>query len=314
MLPQPAIEFEVARAGGLTVFDCRWNTPRRMGIGDKIVVCAAIQQIAAAGIRVAALWNPADEELFRLMSIPAPGGETIGSLIPWTDHVMAIPVGMTGPEVDRVDAACRHPIERALWGIGLHCFSKPTPEYAWDVPAKRKRPGILAWCPVEISRRYCPITTDEWKPLIERLMDEHGIQHIELWCGMREQPAAFDFISLLPARLLAQRITIRSAFTMREWIEQFLGAACILTANTAGLWIALGLPVPAVVVQRTATIPHMALWQARPGWNGGRCRVVELEHKKSPGPLTGRELWASLYPAVPLGLPHHPPKAIAQTA
>lgn len=294
MLPQPPTAFELS-GSGLNVFDCRWDSPRRMGIGDRIVVGAAIQQIASAGYKVAVLCNPRDRELFDLMNISVlPEAD---SLIPWTDHVMAAPIGTTNNEMDAIDLLCRHPVERALWGIGLHHLSKPMPDYRWNIPPRRKRRGVLAWCPVEISRRHSPITSDEWREQLERLTTEYSIQQVELWCGTREQPGAFELISLLPANL-ARNITIRSAFTLREWLEQFMGAACILTANTAGLWVALGLPVPLVVAQREATIPHMALWQARPGWNSGLCRVVKLGHKKSPGSLWSRELYKSPYPAV----------------
>jgi len=275
MLPQPAIEFEVARAGGLTVFDCRWNTPRRMGIGDKIVVCAAIQQIAAAGIRVAALWNPADEELFRLMSIPAPGGETIGSLIPWTDHVMAIPVGMTGPEVDRVDAACRHPIERALWGIGLDQYAGDTPDFLLKTGAKKKRTTLL-WSPVEISRNYFRIEAAEWVAILEaELARNPDVQTIELYCAINDQPRAFDILRNLPVEL-AKRIHIRSALTLSAWVDACASARTVITAHNGCLWVAIGAGAAIHAVQREPHIPHHAMWAVKPGWGLGRLRVSTL--------------------------------------
>lgn len=271
---RPSVEYELSDSGP-TVFDCRWNTPRRMGVGDKVVACAAIQQVSAAGYDVSAFCNLEDERLFDLFGIryPRPGFRRV---IPWTDHVMAVPIGATMDDANAADWQAAHPVERALWGIGLDRLSKPHPDYTIDHKGKKKA-ATIAWSPIEFTRRKYKITAAEWEralsPEVEKL---GGGCRVVCWCALRDQPEAISIVQNFPVEL-SGKITVRSAGSLADWVNGMASADKIVSANTGGMWIGLGLPVPMLVVQREPTIPHQAMWQARPGWNSGRVSIMLLD-------------------------------------
>lgn len=252
-----------------------------MGIGDKIVAIAAIQQIARAGFSVVAMRNPQDEELFSCMGIVRafPDSPPNARVVPCRDHVMASPIGATQEECSSADLACRHPVERALWGLGLERFALPTPDYTIEAGHK-KRPETLLWSPVEISRAPNAITPPEWeRALTQVLLDRPHLKRIELLCAVRDQPTAFAIVKeLRPA--LAARITIRSASGFHDWADAVSAAGKVLTANTGTMWVAIGLKSDLTVAQRPATIPHAAMWQARPEWG---LTVLECPHSEADG-------------------------------
>lgn len=278
---RPLVEYNVC-PDRLTIFDCRWNTPRRMGIGDRLIVCAAIQHVSwnswRGGINtnIGAMCHDRDKEMFSLAGIPTydqfPDAAWV---VPWRDHVMCVPIGMVLADCEKADAEARHPVERALWGIGLDQYAEATPELRLEVTNKKKGATLL-WSPVEISRDYFRIEAAEWITILEaELARNPDVQTIELYCAINDQPRAFDILRNLPVEL-AKRIHIRSALTLSAWVDACASARTVITAHNGCLWVAIGAGAAIHAVQREPHIPHHAMWAVKPGWGLGRLRVSTL--------------------------------------
>lgn len=240
-------------------------------MGDKLVAIAAIQSVASAGFAVAAFRNRLDEEMFSAAGIPQAVPDDRAMCIPWTDHVMAIPPGMVPEEIAVADSTAAHPVERALWGIGLDRFARPTPGLRLSHNGKKKA-ATVAWSPIETSRAPYRITAEEWKPILTGFAAQ--AEAVELVCALRDQPEAFALVSEMDAAI-AKKTAIVSCSSFASLVERIGSAAAILAANSGPMWIALGTGSPCTVVQREATFPHMAMWQARDGWMEG-FMAVEL--------------------------------------
>lgn len=256
---RPAVTYHLSESG-LTVFDCRWTCARRMGIGDRVVVVAALQQLQRCGYNVAALRNAEDEPLFSAGAIPAPHPISSCRYIPWTGHVMEVPLGMTLEDCEKVDDMSYHPIERALWGLGLDFYAEDA--FALSlVSGKRRKLDVVAWMPIEYTRAQTKILPNEWQSILEGKPGE-----IVLWCALHDQPAAMELVRGFPADL-ARRISLRSASSLNDWIAGVESAREAVVPNSGGLWIGIGAGVPLTIVQRPPyDIPHQRMWQAYPHW------------------------------------------------
>lgn len=297
---RPSTAYILPDAGTPVVFDCRWNTPRRLGIGDKLIAIAAIQQMKQAGVEASAMANESDAPMFKAADIVLRDDIGNGAAVPWTDHVMCVPMGCDNEDCEAADVQSRHPVERALWGIGLDRFAQPTPAFRLRHQGKKK-PETLSWSPIEISRAPNKITSAEWESVLDEIIFTHaGIQRIELLCAIRDQPEAISIVMRFRPTL-AKKITVYSASGFEDWINRIASAWKVLTANTGAMWAAVGVGAWLTVCQRPATFPHMAMWQARREW--GIASVIEL----TPGPAAGNAT------ASPLGCPYsdfqpHTPK------
>jgi hypothetical protein len=240
-----------------------------MGIGDKLVVCAAIRQIESAGFFVSAQRNDSDAEIFDLCGINHIQNTRDWRVIPWTDHVMAVPFGMGQDDMALVDSESSHPVERALWSIGLDRYAKPSPTFSIKHRGKKKA-ATIAWSPIEVSRAPCGITPQEWEPILSGMMNPQTT--VDLWCATSDQPKAFDLIRDF-SPTVAKRIRIRSASSFGRWADGMASCETVLAANTGGLWVGIGIGSTVTVVQHPATFPHAAMWQAR-AWPG--VSVVEI--------------------------------------
>ena len=264
------------------LFDCRIKSPRRMGIGDQILLMAAIQRVAdKVGGQGVTVWYDPDYpgsravwELGGLNALPVESTQECppGNVIPCRHHFFESPISpghcclygeSTGIPLDEIFF---------LWGwhklfqgvsIRPRLYPPVDAETQGGGIALEYPEGFVTCTPLEVSRMNNDSPPDVWGRLLTAT--SRGLP-ILFGCALHENGQLHGMIDAMslqqPHRILNVPLAV--------WLALVNRAALNYTGNSAGMWLALASRTKTFLMQGGAdNHKHNRMWNFKPSWNCG---------------------------------------------
>jgi hypothetical protein len=272
--PEPALIYPLKTP---MLFDCRFSTERRMGIGDQICLIAALQAVAKkTGGGVSVLYDadyPASETLFKASGLPCTTRKPSGvyTTIPHRHHLFESAINGVVP-LHGEQTGC--PVSQPLFNFGWS-DAIPTPPFTLqlspnerDIETAQKITGghnnIIACSPLEISRGNSAITPQVWREVLREAFENVPRGTIALFgCSTAERGKMKSFIRDIRLDIDCRIVTE----SIGAWLAIIQRSRHYYTGNTSGMWLAMATQTPTTVMQTPERhLPHNRMWNYKPSW------------------------------------------------
>lgn len=263
------------------IFDCRFTTERRMGIGDQLCLVSAFQQVAER-IRggVSILYDaayPGSKAVFKMSGLPCIQEEPAhGQLIPCRKHIFDAEDPFAPPYAEQTGC----PIDQIFFNCGWQDQFSGAPLRLRLYPSHKsfrraleiaKDQPYASASLLEISRNNNHCTPSVWS----RLFQAHlNVKTIFFGCAPPERETLERFIGAMSLPEINVQIITEP---LDVWTAMIINSQTHFTGNTSGLWLALGCrATPIILLQHNdPDHPHNTLWNYKTAWNHPNTRIFE---------------------------------------
>ena len=274
------------------LFDCRLSSPRRMGIGDQIVLLTAIQAVAGkVGRESIRVWYdpayPGSADVFDMGGIEAqpiagaqeyPHGYPQGyTVIPCRGHIFEGSPNNPSP--------CLHgeytgnPMQQILWnwgwheligGQGIHPRLCPTGQAILDAEKITGGYGRYVTCtPMEVSRMNNNCKAEQWKRVLSSVP---GDTKIIFGCALRENKEMRAMISAINTGQASIMLNV----PLPVWKAMIDGADAHYTGNSCGMWLGMASNTLTFLLQHNQSDhAHNRMWNYKASWGCANVKLIE---------------------------------------
>ena len=268
------------------VFDCRFKTNRRIGIGDQFCLLSAIQAVSekmGGGVEIQHdTEHPGSTAVFGMSGLPVATRSAIEprNIIPCRHHPFDPAIG-SARSYYAEKVGC--PVAQYYHNWGWHDVFKAPPIKLSLYPsadAQKQADAItggigsyVTCTPLEASRHNNDTTPAVWR----RALGGIKAGTILFGCSQLDRGWMFDFVADMGLTQRTQIITT----SLAAWKCLIDSADRNYTGNSAGMWLSFASSTPTTLLQcNDVEHPHNTMWDYKTEWKCANISVEEVEKRE----------------------------------